>query len=183
MRVGQQGTLGAIWARLAKGSGRRSRMEWQGEGERGSCPVAERDCRRDWAYMFGAVCPARTAGEALVMPSVNIDAMNLHLRQISARVAPGAHAALVLDGAGWHRTGGALTVPDNITRVRLPPYCPELNPIENVWEYLRGNTLNMTVWDRYDAIVEACCKTWTFFTGDVDRVASVTTRAWAKVNL
>ena len=92
IRVGQPGTLGAVWA------------------ERGSCPVAERDCRRDWAYIFGAVCPARAAGEALVMPSVNIDAMDLHLRQISGQVAPGAHATLVLDGAGWHRTGGALVV-------------------------------------------------------------------------
>ena len=66
MRVGQQGTLGAVWA------------------ERGSCPVAERDCRRDWAYVFGAVCPARAVGEALVMPSVNIDAMNLHGKRCSA---------------------------------------------------------------------------------------------------
>ena len=71
------------------------------------------------------------------MPSANIEAMTLHLRQISGRAAPGAHAALVLDGAGWHRTGGALVVPDTITLVRLPPYSPELNPVENVWEYLR----------------------------------------------
>ncbi len=124
-----QGTLGAVWARLAKGSGRRSRMQWQGEGERGSCPVAERDCRRDRAYVFGAVRPARAAGEALIMPSVNIEAMTLHLRQISARVVPGAHAALVLDGAAWHRTGGALAVPDTATLVRLAPYSPELNPL------------------------------------------------------
>ena len=164
MRVGQQGTLGAVWA------------------ERGSCPVAERDCRRDWAYVFGAVCPARAVGEALVMPSVNIDAMNLHLRQISNRVAPGAHAALILDGAGWHRMGGALAVPDNVTLVRLPPYSPELNPVENVWEYLRGNTLNMTVWESYDAIVEACCSAWTFFIDDLDRVVSITNRDWAKVS-
>ena len=117
------------------------------------------------------------------MPSVNIDAMNLHLRQISNRVAPGAHAALILDGAGWHRTGGALVVPDNVTLVRLPPYSPELNPVENVWEYLRGNTLNMTVWESYDAIVEACCSAWNFFIDDLDRVVSITNRDWAKVNV
>lgn len=164
-RVGQQGTLAYVWA------------------ERGSCPVAQRDCRRTWAYIFGAVCPARAVGEALVMPFVNIEAMNKHLQQISRRVALGAHAALIVDGAGWHRPGGALVVPDNITLIPLPPYCPELNPVENVWQYLRGNKLSLTVWESYEAIVDACCKAWNFFINDFDRVTTVTTKAWAKVNV
>ena len=164
-RVGQQGTLVYVWA------------------ERGSCPVATRDCRRNWAYIFGAVCPERAVGEALVMPFVNIEAMNRHLQQISRRVAFGAHAALIVDGAGWHRPGGELIIPDNITLIRLPPYCPELNPIENVWEYLRGNLLSMTVWETYNAIVDACCNAWNFFISDRDRVVSITTRSWAKVNV
>jgi len=79
------------------------------------------------------------------MPAVNIEAMNKHLVEISAQVAADAHAALVVDGAGWHRPGGDLKVPDNITLIPLPPYAPELNPIENVWQYLRSNKLSMTV--------------------------------------
>jgi len=64
--------------------------------------------------------------------------MSLHLAEIGRQVAPGSHAALVLDGAGYH-VAKDLTVPHNITLVPLPPYAPELNLIENVWEYLRGN--------------------------------------------
>ncbi len=163
--MGQQGTLTSLWA------------------ERGSCPVRPRDCRREWAYLFGAVCPARAVGAALVMPTVNIEAMNKHLEEISHTVAEGAHAALVVDGAGWHRPGGHLKVPPNITLIPLPPYCPELNPVENIWQYLRGNRLSMTVWESYDAILKACCDAWNFFITDPDRVASVTSRTWATVNV
>jgi hypothetical protein len=127
-RVGQQGTLAYIWV------------------ERGSRPQRQRDCRRSWAYIFGTVCPDRAAGAALVMPRVNIGAMNKHLEAISQAVTPGAHAALVVDGAGWHRTGGDLKVPCNITLTKIPPYVPELNSIENIWQYLRGNKRRIQVW-------------------------------------
>jgi hypothetical protein len=60
--------------------------------------------------------------------------MNLHLQEISTQVSPGAFAVLTLDGAGWHQVGDRLTVPDNIALLHLPPYSPELNPVENVWE-------------------------------------------------
>ena len=93
------------------------------------------------------------------MPYANSEAMNLHLREIARAVAPGAHAVLVLDGAGWH-TSHAFKPPHNITLLCLPPYSPELNPVENVWEYLRKNKLALRVYDRYDAIVEACCDAW-----------------------
>ena len=68
------------------------------------------------------------------MPAANAETMSLHLTAIGRKVAPGSHAALVLDGAGYH-IAAALTIPENVTLVRLPPYAPELNPIENVWEY------------------------------------------------
>ena len=99
-----------------------------------------RDTRYEWAYIFGAVCPERATGAALVLPFADTQAMNLHLAEIARTVAPGAHAVLVLDGAGWHG-GKDLAVPDNISLLTLPPYAPELNPVENVWEYLRGNRL------------------------------------------
>ena len=90
------------------------------------------------------------------MPAANAEAMSLHLTAIGCKVAAGSHAALILDGAGYH-LAAALTIPENVTLVRLPPYAPELNPIENVWEYLRGNKLAITVFDDYDDIVDKTC--------------------------
>lgn len=107
--------------------------------------------------------------------------MNLHLAEIARAVAPGAHAALVLDGAGWHG-GQGLVVPGNITLITLPPYAPELNPVENIWQYLRGNKLAITVFDDYDDIVDKCCEAWTFFAQDKVAITSITSRSWATVN-
>jgi transposase len=142
-----------------------------------------RDNRHDSAHLFGAMCPARGVGAAIVMPVMNTAAMNEHLRVISTKVAPSAHAVLVLDGAGWHQTGGKLIVPDNITLLPLPPYAPELNPMENVWEYLRANKLCALVWDSYEQIVDACCKAWNWFANDPARICSIGTRNWAWVNV
>ena len=88
-----------------------------------------------------------------------------------------------LHGAGWHRPGGRLRVPENITLLRLPPYAPELNPMENVWEYLRGNQLSMIVWRTYTAILDACCHAWNSLMKDAKRIISITTRPWAQVKV
>jgi DDE superfamily endonuclease len=161
-RVGQQGTLTRIWAR------------------RGSRPRAPRDRRYAWAYLFGAVCPARRTGAALVLPWVKAEAMSEHLAEISRQVAPEAHAVVVLDGAGWHQQGGRLKLPANLTLLPLPPYAPELNPVEKVWEYLRGNQLSLTVWDSYEQIVETCCRAWDALMQQPERIASIATRDWAE---
>ena len=115
------------------------------------------------------------------MPAANAETMSLHLTAIGCKVAAGSHAALVLDGAGYH-IAAALTIPENVTLVRLPPYAPELTPIENVWEYLRGNKLAITVFDSYDDILDKSCNAWTFFADDNDRITSITTRSWATVS-
>ena len=164
-RVGQKGTHTYIWAPI------------------GSRPLMVRDNRHDSAYLFGAICPERAVGAAIIMPAVNTEAMGEHLKEISTQVAPGAHAVLVCDGAGWHQASARLRVPDNITLLSLPPYSPELNPMENVWEYLRGNKLCALVWDSYEAIVEACKTAWTFLINDPDRIRSIGTREWACVSL
>ena len=161
-RVGQQGTLTYVWA------------------ERGSRPRALKDLRYEWAYIFGAVCAERGVGAALVMPRCNAEAMTLHLAEISQAVTQGAHAVLVCDGAGWHQTGGCLHVPENITLLHLPPYSPELNPVETVWAYLRANKLGNTVFDNYAAIVNQCCTAWNWLMDAPDRIRSIATRAWAK---
>ena len=120
-------------------------------------------------------------GAAIVVPWANSEAMSIHLAEMSRCVRPDAHGVLVCDGAGWHQTGHRLIVPNNITLLPLPPYAPELNPMENVWEYLRANKLSMAVWDSYDAIVEACCNAWNWLIADPQRVVSITQRKWAQV--
>jgi hypothetical protein len=142
-----------------------------------------RDVRHDSAYLFGAICPSRGVGAAIIMPTANTEAMSEHLKEISTQVASGAHCILICDGAGWHQKGGELAVPDNITLLPLPPYSPELNPMENVWEYLRGNKLCSLVRDSYDAIVAACKAAWDFLTDDPQRIRSIGTREWACVNV
>ena len=85
--------------------------------------------------------------------------MQAHLAEISAAVAPDAHAVLVLDQAGWH-VSTRLVVPDNITLLPLPPRAPELNPVENVWQFMRQNWLSNRVFESYDDIVANCCEAW-----------------------
>ena len=150
---------------------------------RGSRPARVRDCRHESAYLFGAICPARAVGAAIVMPRVSSEAMAVHLERVSEQVGKSAHAVLVCDGAGWHQPGARLKVPHNVTLLRLPPYAPELNPMENVWEYLRSNQLSMTVWANYAAILDACCNAWNSLMKDTKRIISLTTRTWAQVKV
>ncbi len=110
------------------------------------------------------------------MPWCNTEAMGLHLAEISARVTPGKHCALLLDQAGWHTTG-RLAVPSNITIVPLPAKCPELNPVENVWQFMRDNWLSNRVFHSYDAIVDHCCHAWNCLVDQPWRVMSL--REWA----
>src|SRR3954465_7564406 len=160
-RVGQQGTLTRVWAR------------------RGTRPRAPRDRRYAWAYLSGAVCPERAIGAGLVLPYVDTAATGLHLAEIGRHVAPGAHAVVVLDGAGWHGAG-ALPVPENLPLLPLPRYSPELNPVENVWEYLRQNKLGLRVWPDYDAIVATCGEAWRWLVAAPAGLASIPRREWAR---
>jgi transposase len=106
--------------------------------------------------------------------------MNRHLREISSQVTPGAHGVRVLDGAGWHQTGGRLEIPDNISLLHLPPYSPELNPVENIWQYLRQNYLSNRIYENYDAILDACCEAWNSLIATPTAIRSIATREWTK---
>jgi transposase len=96
-------------------------------------------------------------------------AMQLHLDEISRHVAVGAHAVLLMDRAGW-RTTANLDLPDNITPIFLPSRAPELNPVENVWQYLRANWLSNRVFDSYDAIIDAGCEAWNKLLAQPERI-------------
>ena len=89
------------------------------------------------------------------MPRCDTEAMNLHLAEIATQIAPGAHAAILVDQAGWHLSS-RLDVPPNITLILLPAKCPELNPQENVWQFLRENWLSNRVFKSYQQIVDFC---------------------------
>jgi transposase len=99
------------------------------------------------------------------------------------RLSSDSHAVVLLDGAGWHQSGGKLKVPDNISLLKLPAYSPELNPAENIWQYLRQNKLSNRVFDSYEAIVDACCDAWNALIAEPDRIRSIATRSWASVTL
>ena len=87
---------------------------------------------------------------------------------------------LLLDRAGWHTTGN-LDVPENITPIFLPSRAPELNPVENVWQYLRSNWLSNRVFETYDAIIDAACEAWRTSSRTPDTITSIGMRNWAHV--
>jgi transposase len=103
--------------------------------------------------------------------------MALHLAEISRTVAPGAHAVLLLDQAGWHLSA-KLDVPDNITLMPLPPKSPELNPVENIWQFIRDNWLSNRVFRSYDDIVEHCCHAWNKLVDQPWTIMSIGLRDW-----
>lgn len=126
---------------------------------RGQRPPGLCDQRYTWVHVFAAVQPATGDDFCLVLPHVSTEAMNVFLRDFGAGRAPDEHAVMVLDRAGWHGAHD-LRVPTNVTLVPLPPYSPELNPVERVWLYLRERNLSHRLLDSYDAIVDAVCAAW-----------------------
>ena len=148
--------------------------QWARRGTRPSQPA---DQRYESAYLFGAICPARGTGAALAMPFADTDAMQRHLEEIGRTVARGAHAVLLLDRAGWHTTG-ALAVPKNITLILLPSRAPELNPVENIWQYLRQNWLSNRVFETYEDIIEAACDACQRLMAQPGTITSIGTPEW-----
>lgn len=145
---------------------------------RGSRPRQPADQRDKSAFLFGAICPARGVGAGLARTHADTDAMQLHRAEISRHVAKGAHAVLLLDRAPWHTTP-ELAVPANITLILLPARAPELNPVENVWQFLRQNWLSNRVFDTYDAILTAACEAWNKLRTQPSTITSIGMREWA----
>ena len=104
--------------------------------------------------------------------------MAAQLQEISQAVAPGAHAVLLLDQAGWH-VSPKLPVPDNITLLPLPPRSPELNPVENVWQFVRDNWLSNRIFGSYEEIVDHGCEAWNKLVDQPWIIMSIGLRDWA----
>ena len=145
---------------------------------KGSRPRATHDQRTELTDLFGAVCPQRGTGAALVLPTCNSEAMQLHLDEIATKVIPGAHAIILLDQAGWHGTK-TLKIPSNISLMPLPPRAPELNGQENIWQFMRQNWLSNRVFKSFDDIVDHCCYAWNTLIDQPWKIMSVARRDWA----
>lgn len=104
----------------------------------------------------------------------------MHVDEISCRVARGSQAVLLLDRAGWHTTD-KLNIPKNMTLIFLPSRSPELNPVENVWQYLRANWLSNRVFETYDDIIDAACKAWKNLLTRPAVITSIGMRDWAHI--
>jgi transposase len=104
--------------------------------------------------------------------------MTLHLNEISQAVTPGAHALVLVDQAGWHQSK-TLVVPDNITLVPLPSKAPELNPVENIWQYMRENWISNRIFASYSDILDHCCAAWNKLTDRPWLIMSIGLRDWA----
>jgi hypothetical protein len=159
-RIGQKNRITRRWA------------------QRGTRPRAPHDQRTKWAYIFGAICPKQGKAAGLILPWCDLEAMAAHLKEISAHVAPEAHAVLLLDQAGWHLSG-RLEVPANISLLPLPPRAPELNPMEKVWQFMRDNWLSNRVFASRDDIVAHCCDAWNKLVEQPWTIMSIDLRNWA----
>ncbi len=162
-RFGQQNTTTRLWA------------------EKGSRPRAIRQQQFSYVHIFGAVCPANGKTEALISPFMNTAAMTEHLTLISKATEAGRHALVIADGASWHNNA-ALEGIYNVSIMKLPPYSPELNPIEQVWQWLRQNTLANQAFSGYEDIVEKVSEAWNIFREDLARIKSICTRDWANLS-
>ena len=105
----------------------------------------------------------------------------MHISEISLSVAKNAHAVLLLDRAGWHTTG-KLIIPNNMTLIFLPSRSPELNPVENIWQFLRANFLSNRVFETYDAIIDAACDAWKKLIALPKTITSIGMRKWAHIS-
>ncbi|MDR3375823.1 MAG: IS630 family transposase, partial [Ancalomicrobiaceae bacterium] len=149
-RVGQKGRNAHVW------------------DQKGLRPTALTDKRFKSVYVYGAVRPGTDDSFGLILPHADTAMMTLFLDAFSASLAPNVHAILVMDKAGWHVTG-RLKVPPNVSLVRLPPYSPELNPVERVWLHLKERYLSHHVFADVPAIVDACAKAWNDLVADKGR--------------
>jgi transposase len=153
-RFGQQGTTTNVWA------------------QRGSRPTAIRQTEYQYLWVLGAVCPVTGHAEGLLSPQLNTKVVNAFLTLFSRTIPEGEHAVMLWDGAGFH-TSRSLVVPENITLVQLPPYSPELNPIENLWHYLKSHFWSNRAYADYDALEKAAMDAWRLAVLDEELVRTV----------
>jgi transposase len=161
-RIGQQGSTTRIWAK------------------QGTRPCAIKQKQFISANIFGVVCPAQDSSFALILPDKDTSMMQLFLDEFSKTIPAGKHVALIIDRAGWHITQN-LKIPKNISFVFLPPYSPELNPIEQLWQQLKQKYLSNRCFKNYKEILSSVSSAWKDFTSVRGTIKSLCSRGWATV--
>ena len=129
---------------------------------------------REYRYAYGAVEPMTGEGCFLVLPYCNTNCMNVFLNHLSESYS-NDRIILVCDGAAWHKAN-ALIVPENISIVFIPPYTPEMNPIEQIWKEIRKIGFRNEVFHTLDKVVERLCKSICALSADT--IKSITCRKW-----
>lgn len=160
-RVGQQGSMTRIWA------------------PKGTRPRKVKQKQFISSYIYGAACATTGDSFGLILPEVNTQSMQLFIDKFSKHIKDGRHAALIIDNAGWH-TAKDLKIPTNITFIPLPPYSPELNSMEQVWQWIKSNYLSNVVFKNYDDIVDKLQEAWNAFSTNIELVKSICFREWTK---
>jgi transposase len=153
-RFGQQGTITRVWAR------------------RGSRPRAVRQTQYTYLFVLVAVCAETGSVSALIMPELNAAVINRFLRQLARELPAGVHAILIWDQAGYH-TSSALRVPRNLSLILLPPYAPELNPVENLWHYLRSHHWSNRVYRDYAELEQEAIRSLCAVCLDADKIKGI----------
>jgi transposase len=153
-RFGQQGTLTRVWAR------------------RGCRPGAVKQTGYEWLYVLAAVCPSSGESVGLLSPYADGQVMNIFLHQFSQQLSDNIHAVLIWDQAGFHKSK-ELRCPSNISLIELPAYSPELNPVENLWQYFRGHYWANRSYAGYDDLRVAACNAWQNVCLDYEHVRRV----------
>jgi len=160
-RIGQQGSTTRMWAKT------------------GTRPRVVRQQQFLYAYIYGAVCPATEDCVGLVMPYANGYGMQKHIEEIAKKIPKDRHAVLIVDGASWHSLDYNLS---NLTLIKIPPYSPELNPIEQVWSWIKQTHLSNRCYESYDDILESACAAWNAFTNKKGFAKSICQRDWINMN-
>ena len=161
-RVGQQGSLTRIWA------------------TKGTRPRKVKQKQFISTYIYGAACHPTGQSYGMILPYANTDAMNIFLGGLSKEIGSGRHIALIIDNAGWH-TAADLIVPRNITLIPLPPYAPELNAMEQVWEWMKSHFLYNQSYADYEDIVDKLAYAWNQVSGNADLIKSIIHREWTNI--
>lgn len=153
-RVGQQGSLTRIWAK------------------RGTRPRKVRQQQFISTYIYGAACHGTGKSFALILPYANTQFMNRFLEELSLTIDSGRHIDLLTDNAGWH-IAKKLIIPHNITLIPLPPYAPELNAMEQIWQWIKNHFPANQCYGVYEDIVTKACYGWNQLSENVNLVKSI----------
>src|SRR3954469_4969523 len=162
-RFGQKGTITRVWAR------------------KGSRPRAVRQTGFTSLYVLAAVCAATGAVSALIMPELNTAVVNLFLEQFARELPAGVHAVLIWDGAGYH-TSKDLVVPRNVSLIQLPPYSPELNPVENLWHFLRSHHWSNRVYGGYGELESEAIRSLGVVCQDAENLKSICNAEYVRLS-